>query len=183
MTELAYLTGLSPLFGRAMYYDDGEYGEGILSAFSFVQTKRNLLPYTQNYEPRAALEVLIELSTGDTIRFVGTHLDHKKDPKIRLDQCAEINKLYKKNDFPSILVGDLNAEPDSKEMMLLKTIWNDAAGKNLGATYPSDNPKIRIDYIMVKPVSKWKVLEYRIIQDEIASDHYAVFAELELQLN
>ncbi len=182
MTQLAYLTGLSPLFGRAMYYDDGEYGEGILSAFSFVQTKRNLLHYTQNHEPRVALEVLIELSTGDTIRFIGTHLDHTKNSMVRLNQCAEINKLYEENDYPSILVGDLNAEPGSEEMILLKTIWNDAAGNNLQATYPSDNPKIRIDYIMFKPKKRWKVLEYKIIQDKVASDHCAVFAELELQL-
>jgi len=182
MTELAYLTGLSPLFGRAMYYDDGEYGEGILSAFSFVQTKRNLLPYTQNHEPRAALEVLIELSTGDTIRFIGTHLDHTKNPMVRLNQCAEINKLYEENDYPSILVGDLNAEPGSEEINLLKTIWDDAAAKNSAATYPSENPRIRIDYIMFKPAHRWKVLEYKIIQDKIASDHCAVFVELELQL-
>ncbi|RLD81197.1 MAG: hypothetical protein DRJ10_06455 [Bacteroidetes bacterium] len=182
MTELAYLTGLSPLFGRAMYYDDGEYGEGILSAFSFVQTKRNLLPYTQNHEPRAALEVLIELSTGDTIRFIGTHLDHTKNPMVRLNQCAEINKLYEENDYPSILVGDLNAEPGSEEINLLKTIWDDAAAKNSAATYPSENPRIRIDYIMFKPAHRWKVLEYKIIQDKIVSDHCAVFVELELQL-
>ncbi|RLD78554.1 MAG: hypothetical protein DRJ07_13030 [Bacteroidetes bacterium] len=182
MTELAYLTGLSPLFGRAMYYDDGEYGEGILSAFSFVQTKRNLLPYTQNHEPRAALEVLIELSTGDTIRFIGTHLDHTKNPMVRLNQCAEINKLYEENDYPSILVGDLNAEPGSEEINLLKTIWDDAAAKNSAATYPSENPRIRIDYIMFKPAHRWKVLEYKIIQDKIVSDHCAFFVELELQL-
>ncbi|MEN8122601.1 MAG: endonuclease/exonuclease/phosphatase family protein [Bacteroidota bacterium] len=182
MTELAHLTGLSPLFGRAMYYDDGEYGEGILSDFSFIQTRRNLLPYSEGHEPRAALEVLIELATGDTVRFVGSHLDHTKDPGDRIDQCAEINRLFAKNDYPSILAGDLNAEPDSKEINLLKTIWNDAAGKNVEKTYPSDNPKIRIDYIMFKSANKWKVLEYKIIQDKVASDHCAVFAVLELQL-
>ncbi|OQY03292.1 MAG: hypothetical protein B6I20_05285, partial [Bacteroidetes bacterium 4572_117] len=181
ITELAHLTGLSPLFGRAMYYNGGEYGVGILSAFSFIQTKRKLLPYSKNHEPRAALEVLIELS-GDTIRFVATHLDHTKIPKDRINQCLEINKLYKKNDYPSILIGDLNAEADSKEINLLKTIWTDAAGNNMQATYPSNNPKKRIDYIMFKPESKWEILEYKIIQDKVASDHCAVFAILELQV-
>lgn len=38
-TELGKLTGMAPLFGKAMSYDDGEYGEGILSKYSFNQTK------------------------------------------------------------------------------------------------------------------------------------------------
>ena len=45
-TELGYLTGLAPLFGKAMKYDGGEYGEGILSKFSFNRTKNNPLPYS-----------------------------------------------------------------------------------------------------------------------------------------
>ena len=181
MTELGHLTGLSPLFGRAMYYDDGEYGEGILSRYSFVQTKRNLLPYSENHEPRAALEVLIKLPSGDTIRFVGTHLDHTEDPLDRINQCAEINKIYAKNDYPSILAGDLNATPNSKEINLLKTIWT-ISDKHSKATFPSSKPDRKVDYIMYRPKNQWKVIEHKTIQDEIASDHCAVFAILELSL-
>src|SRR5210317_504230 len=36
VTELGWRTKLSPIFGRAMPYDGGEYGEGILSRFSFI---------------------------------------------------------------------------------------------------------------------------------------------------
>ena len=35
VTELGWRTKMAPLYGRAMYYDDGEYGEGVLSKYSF----------------------------------------------------------------------------------------------------------------------------------------------------
>jgi len=39
VTELAFRTKLAPLFGKAMAYDDGEYGEGVLSRYSFLSTQ------------------------------------------------------------------------------------------------------------------------------------------------
>jgi len=39
--ELGMLTNLTPLFGKAMPYDGGEYGEGILSRYSFLNTKNH----------------------------------------------------------------------------------------------------------------------------------------------
>jgi endonuclease/exonuclease/phosphatase family metal-dependent hydrolase len=65
VTRLGYLTGMLPLFGRAMGYDGGEYGEGILSRFSFKKTRNNTLPHSPRKEPRAALEILVELPSGD----------------------------------------------------------------------------------------------------------------------
>ncbi|MDH3246905.1 MAG: endonuclease/exonuclease/phosphatase family protein, partial [Saprospiraceae bacterium] len=58
-TELGWRTKMIPLFGKAMNYDGGEYGEGILSKYTFIQTRNVPLPYTPGNEPRAALEVVI----------------------------------------------------------------------------------------------------------------------------
>ncbi len=146
-TELAKLTRLIPLFGRAMYYDDGEYGIGILSKYTFIKTQRHLLPYSKNHEPRVALEILLKLPTGDTVRFVGTHLDHTKKTTDRINQIKEINRLLSKNDFPTILAGDMNTNPTSLEFSLLKEQWTDSDTKENQKTYPSDKPERRIDYI------------------------------------
>jgi endonuclease/exonuclease/phosphatase family metal-dependent hydrolase len=43
-TELGQRSGLAPLFGRAMPFDGGAYGEGVLSKFSFLSTQNHLLP-------------------------------------------------------------------------------------------------------------------------------------------
>src|SRR5680860_45343 len=44
-TELGWRTKMAPIFARAMYYDGGEYGEGVLSKFSFLTTRNVALPY------------------------------------------------------------------------------------------------------------------------------------------
>jgi endonuclease/exonuclease/phosphatase family metal-dependent hydrolase len=51
VTELGWRTRLAPLFGRAMPYDGGEYGEGVLSRYSFVETRNWALPHGPDKEP------------------------------------------------------------------------------------------------------------------------------------
>jgi endonuclease/exonuclease/phosphatase family metal-dependent hydrolase len=179
-TRLGYLTGMQPLFGRAMEYDGGEYGEGILSRFSFQETKNNPLPHSTRHEPRAALEVLVELPSGDEIIFVGTHLDHTRDQTDRIAQARRINKLFKKTKKPTLLAGDLNATPESDPMKILFKFWTDASARDPQPTFPSSNPRRRIDYVLFRPVSRWKVLETRVIDEKIASDHCPLLVVLEL---
>ena len=45
--------------------------------------------------------------------------------------------------------------------------------KNPKFTFPSDKPNRKIDYVMLYPKSRWKVLKTEVIQDTIASDHCA----------
>jgi endonuclease/exonuclease/phosphatase family metal-dependent hydrolase len=96
VTELAQRTGLVPVFGRAMYFDGGEYGEGILSKFSIVQTRNVALPYDEGKEPRAALEVVVKINERDTIAFIGTHLDHTSS-ETRIPQVEKINEVFLQN--------------------------------------------------------------------------------------
>ncbi len=180
VTRLGYLTGMQPLFGRAMKYDGGEYGEGILSRFSFQETKNNPLPHSPRHEPRAALEVLLELPSGEEILFVGTHLDHTRDQTDRIAQARRINKLFKKRKRPILLAGDLNAVPESDPMRILFKHWTDACASNPQPTFPSSNPRRRIDYVLFRPASRWKVLEIRVIDEKIASDHCPLLVVLEL---
>jgi endonuclease/exonuclease/phosphatase family metal-dependent hydrolase len=181
VTELAIRTKMAPLFARAMPYDGGEYGEGILSKWSFVSSRNVPLPYTEGNEPRAAAEIVTVMPSGDTIAFVGTHFDHLKNGKDRLAQANKINEVFSMNKYPTILAGDLNAQPESLTIRLLKNIWTVSDQKDIPSpTMPSANPKSKIDYIMYKPQNKWKVLRTEVIQDEIASDHCAYLVTLEL---
>ncbi len=180
VTRLGYLTGMQALFGRAMEYDGGEYGEGILSRFSFQETKNNPLPHSPGHEPRAALEVLVELPLGDEIIFVGTHLDHTRDQTDRIVQARRINKLFKKTKKPTLLAGDLNATPESDPMKILSKFWADASASDPQPTFPSSNPRRRIDYVLFRPASRWKVLETRVIDEKVASDHCPLLVVLEL---
>ena len=180
VTRLGYLTDMLPLFGRAMEYDDGEYGEGILSRYSFRSSKNNPLPHSPGKEPRAALEILVELPSGDEIVFIGTHLDHTRDPSDRIAQAKRINKLFKKSQRPAILAGDLNATQDSEPMRILTKFWTDACAQRPEPTFPSSNPRKRIDYVLFHPANRWRVLETQVIDEKVASDHCPLLVVLEL---
>ncbi len=181
VTELAWRTKMAPLFARAMPYDGGEYGEGILSKWSFVSTRNVPLPYTPGNEPRAAAEIVTVLPSGDTIAFIGTHLDHLRDETDRKAQAKRINEVYSTNKYPTILAGDLNARPESKTISILKEIWAVSDIKiNPSPTFPSTDPKRKIDYVMYHPKERWRVLETKVIQDSIASDHCSYLVTLEL---
>lgn len=180
-TEIGWRTRMASIFGKAMSFDGGEYGEGILSRYSFIRTRNVALPYTSGNEPRTALEILVELPSGDTIAIVGTHLDHLKDEKDRIAQAARIVEVFSKNQYPTILAGDLNATPGSTPIKMLEKNWTASDDSNNPLpTYPSDNPKIKIDYVMFYPRHRWRAHKTEVIQDTIASDHCAYLVTLEL---
>jgi endonuclease/exonuclease/phosphatase family metal-dependent hydrolase len=181
VTELGWRTKMAPIFGKAMDFDGGEYGEGILSKFSFFSTRNVALPFTPGNEPRAALEVLTIIPSGDTIAFVGTHLDHLQDEKDRIAQAKKINEVFSENIYPTILAGDLNAVPGSTPINILEMLWTPSYNKdNPAPTFPSKEPRVKIDYVMFKPGVNWKVIDTRVIQDAIASDHCAYLVTLEI---
>lgn len=180
-TELGYRAKMASLFGRAMYYDGGEYGEAVLSKHSFIQSRNVPLPFSAGNEPRTALEVTLVLPSQDTISFVGTHLDHLRNESDRVSQAKKINLAFKDNPFPTILAGDLNAQPGSTPINILEEEWIATYDKESPApTFSSANPKIKIDYVMYAPSSRWRVLETKVIADSVASDHCAYLVTLEL---
>lgn len=176
--ELGLRTNLAPLFGRAMLFDGGEYGEGILSRNSFLSSRNHALPSGEGKEPRSALEVRLVMKSGDTIAFVGTHFDHTGDVD-RINQAAELRDILAGVDLPVLLAGDLNATPESRTMEILFSDLK-PSDKDFAPTIPSDGPRVKIDYILYGPPERWRVLESRVICDSVASDHCALLSVLEL---
>jgi len=178
--ELSKRTGMNGVFGKAMDYAGGGYGEAVLSGYPVLDTKNNPLPHSAKAEPRTALEVQIELPSGVKIAFVGTHLDHQREKSTRMKQASRIKELYENYDLPIVLAGDLNAVPGSDPINLLSGQWSYAAQDDPQPTFPSVRPRRKIDYIMYKPKDRWKVVEVRVIDEKVASDHCPVFSVLEL---
>ncbi len=179
-TELGWRTKMAPLFGRAMPYSGGEYGEAILSKWSFISSRNIALPCLPGKEPRAALMVTTVTDFGDTISFVATHLDHE-GPKSRIMQVEKINKVLANNRYPSILAGDLNDIPGSEVINILERHWTPTYDRyNLDFTYPSTTPNRKIDYVMYSPKERWQVVKTEVICDSIATDHCVYLVELKL---
>jgi len=187
--ELGRLTGMRVSFGRAIDYEGGQYGQAILSRVPLEDFKLHVLPGDPQREQRAAVASHVRPWGGKRprVRFVGTHLHHL-DETDRLAQAAEINKLFTGDETPTILLGDMNARPDSRTMGTLLAQWQDAsanggADRTPGNTFPAGAPDRRIDYILLRPGGAWRVVEARVVEEPVASDHRPVAATLEWRGN
>jgi endonuclease/exonuclease/phosphatase family metal-dependent hydrolase len=47
-------------------------------------------------------------------------------------------------------------------------------------TFPSGEPVKWIDYVLVRPADRWEVVEVRVIEERVASDHRPLLAVLRL---
>ena len=178
--ELGRLTGLHAIFGIAMNFDDGQYGETVLSRHPVTTSKVHPLPCGTNSEPRCALEVHVSWPMGANLIFIATHLDQLDAPTNRIAQARAMVKLCARNDqTPMILAGDMNAQPDSQPIRILTETWFDTGLGHVLHTFPAADPKEQIDHVFVKPAAWWRVLEIRTIEEKVASDHYPLFVVLE----
>lgn len=147
-TELGWRAKMAPLFGRAMPYDGGEYGEGLLSKYNILSSKNVALPHSPDNEPRAALNISTILPSGDTVAFVGTHLEHQEESFDRINQAKAVNDAFLPTDLPIILAGDLKDMPGSAAIQIFESMWKASYYlKGPQPTFPSDSPKIKIDYV------------------------------------
>lgn len=175
--ELARLTGLQARFGKAIEFQGGGYGQAVLSRFPIGEATVHTLPGLPEREKRIAFQV--RLSTdGHDLTFVTTHLDHQLASE-REQQVSKLNELFASNDRPTILAGDMNATPDSKELAVLATKWIDATASKRLHTIPVDKPTRQIDYVLFRPANRFRLVSAKVIDESTASDHRPVLVVLE----
>lgn len=180
--ELGKLTGMYYYFGKAMNYDGGGYGEAILSRLPIISITTLALPIQpdKKREPRAAIEAVVEIAKGKTIKFIATHLDHLEDETDRLMQTQFLADRYSNEAIPFIISGDLNALPDSKAMQILyKVATQPAKDKNI-LTFPADVPVKKIDYFLLSKNYKWQCTKFDVPEEKHLSDHRPVLMELRI---
>lgn len=148
INELAQVTGLFGLYGKALDYSGGYYGVGLLSRYPILSSERILLPNPENKEQRVLLEAQIELPGKKIITVLSTHLEHSS-ATTRLAQVEFIKDHVNKINTPVILGGDLNAPPNSKEISEGLSQWG-KPDKEL-FTSPAKAPRRQIDYVMGFP--------------------------------
>jgi endonuclease/exonuclease/phosphatase family metal-dependent hydrolase len=180
MQELAGKTGMTGYFGKAMDYDGGGYGEGLLSRHP-GKTTLVPLPSPSGGEPRALLYLQAVLPGGKQVLFGGTHLCHQFSNN-RLAQVGQINKALGNAGLPAIVCGDFNATPSDTAYGQMRQQWLDAAtaGGQPQNTFSFDRPKSRIDYAFLSKNARWKVKKATVLPVGY-SDHMPVLFELELE--
>lgn len=176
--ELAHLTNMHvAVFAEAIPYAGGSYGDAILSRWPVVERATILLPAAPNHEKRVAVIVVVEEpSTGQRIRFVATHLDHTQNPADRIWQVQELNKALLPATMPTLLVGDLNAQPESQPMQQLFDAGWIAADAALQPTFPSAAANKKIDWFLRAPGHSDSMINYRVLNAPLASDHCPIVA-------
>ncbi len=176
--KLSELTGMDYFFSKGIDLEKGFYGTLILSKHKIVGKRRYDLPMPVKSENRSLAIVDVELPGGKTISLANTHLDLKEENRIaQAEFINELGELYSK---PLILVGDLNAKPESKPIQILEEYFERNKISNQ-PTSPNVNTKNEIDYIMVLKNVDFNWRSYRVIQEEYASDHLPLFAEIEFK--
>lgn len=169
---LAETTGMFGIYGKSINYKGGYYGIGLLSRYPIVRSERILLPNDGKAEQRSILLADVELPSGSIVTVASTHLE-VSSAELRLSQVRFINRLVKKNRYPVVLAGDMNAEPDSREMEELRRSWMDCTDRSL--TFSTRNPSIKIDYIYARPAGSIELLDTeRITRYPGLSDHFPV---------
>lgn len=174
--ELGKLTGMYVFFSKTLNYQDGAYGDAILSRFPILEHESIPLPMPdKSGEARAVAIITVKTPTGTKLQFASTHLDIESN---RMDQIKKLNGLSKNSSLPLIMAGDFNATPDSKEMQVFRQEFLLLCKGSCPFTAPSDHPARTIDYITFNPLAakSFHVLSYSIINHTLASDHLPVVA-------
>lgn len=176
--SLAALTSMEGYFGKAIDYDGGGYGEGLLSNESLTPQKV-MLPIPEGGEKRTLLFAETHTKSGHPFIFAGTHLCHRYEGN-RIAQVRAINKYFLDNEKPVIIGGDFNFTSDTRTHRLMQDWWADASlqfQKTPDLTYSAKKPERRIDYMFLSRNTNWEILYVKTI-DVDYSDHLPVVAKV-----
>ncbi|MBR2296367.1 MAG: endonuclease/exonuclease/phosphatase family protein [Clostridia bacterium] len=163
-------------FAKACELDnEGTYGNGFLSRYKIVEARTILIPdpepraYNGYYETRCILKARLENGYTVLVVHFGLNPDEQKNAVKTILEHLENEKC--------ILMGDFNITPDNPLLAPIKERMRDTS---IGfcenkPSFPSDKPKIKIDYIFVSPDIEVVSAD---IPKIIASDHRPHIAEI-----
>ena len=182
--ELARLTKMHGVFGAAMPYGGGEYGDAVLSRRAILKSRVVPLPWTKGNqrEPRCAVSARVDVPGAGTIEFISTHWDHTRDASDRAAQAEAVNAAWRDAGVNTILAGDFNCVAGSAPLEVIGREWTLVSGGDPATpTCCGNNLRVNIDHVFVKSSPQWRVIEHRVIDEPIASDHRPVLVKLQLR--
>ena len=165
------------VFGASMRFQGGGYGNAVLVNGTVLGSRIFPIGASEGMEPRSILMVEMRpYRCSLDLAFLSTHFDHKSEE----DRMAGAGVANLPIGLPAILAGDLNAPPDD---LVLGTLMQQWASATKGPTYltsPAEAPKTQIDYVLFRPAKRWTVVEAKVVDEAVASDHRPLLAVLKL---
>ena len=190
---LAAAADLRCVYAPAVGFRDGHEGLALLSRLPIARHEARELPHATAIERRILLSA--ELGLGDRTLWVHTtHLNYRlQHGRQREDQVMAIDAAIAQHaSEPQVLMGDLNARPESDEIRWLcglatlggrRTLYQDAWALRhpgeAGWTWASANPYTkplaflqpdrRLDYVLVTPErrdGRGRIVDCRIVFEQ-----------------
>lgn len=168
--EIAKLSGYHGYFMRTVPHTGGGYGIAMLSKQPALSVTKIPLPCRS--EPRGFL--LVEF---DKYYYACTHFSlHKED---RAASVEIIREVLSKLDKPVFIAGDLNARPQSSEMLAFKEFVTVLNNENQ-YTFNAQNPQLCIDYILCYGATATTLKSF-VDYDNLASDHLPLYVDVKFK--
>lgn len=172
-------------FAEAIKLEPGPYGNGLLTPYPILETEVVLLkspPKTHPgyYEDRCILKALIDTPEGK-IHFMTCHFGlQPEEEALAAEVICKVLDEDKKNDLPTVLMGDFNVTPDNPVLDPIRErlVDTDAFCEGPHLSFPTDKPNMKIDYIFV---SKHFKVTSCVVPAVVAADHLPVVAEITLK--
>lgn len=169
--------GLPHVFAPAA---DEVWGNALLSRYPVSELRIERLPRGGAPMMRSQLVAVIDVAEGQQLAVVGTHLSHvDSQGDTRLPQARAVAGTVarlRERSLPTVVLGDLNAEPGSPELATFDPFVRTAL-PSTAATWPSWDPVERIDHVLISDDLVARDLS---VPDSLASDHLPVVVTLEL---
>ena len=172
---LGDMTEMHSYFGKAINYQGGKYGIGILSREKAEKTYNYALP---GNEKRTVL-----VAEFPNFIVMSTHLD--LEAKYRLESIKIITQKARSFDKETFIAGDFNEGDFSSDVFSeLKKDWKLVSVTD--NTCPTGNPDKSIDFVLTlkreskdtyKPSKSAVVYSLPNVNVSVASDHYPVFCD------
>ncbi len=156
------------------------YGNAIISRYPIISAETIMIPdpeikkYDGYYETRCLLKATIDVRNG--LNVLVSHFGLNPDEHENAVETV-VSNIPKEH---CVLMGDFNMEPDNQILNPIMQSLQDTAKvfSTYKLSFPSDTPKVKIDYIFV---SKDLKVEYADIPEIISSDHRPHVATIELE--
>ena len=178
---LAEKLGFHYYFAQATKLEKGKYpyGNGIISRYPILQAETVIIPDPEvrtgkrYYETRCLLKAKIDV--GEGLNVLVTHFGLNADEQENAVNTVIANLPEEKG----ILMGDFNVRPENERIIPIRERLYDTAElfDEPKGSWPSDNPRGKIDYIFTTKDIKVRSADIPAI---VSSDHRPHVATIEL---
>jgi endonuclease/exonuclease/phosphatase family metal-dependent hydrolase len=179
--ELAKATDMHFVFGKAIEFEGGEFGNAVLSRWPIAFSKVNPIPGVDRGEQRSLLVTDIDLPDRDwNLTLLTTQFDHRSRDRARIraaEYVTEFTDLLASE--PALFGVDLQSELDSEAGGRLERAWN-VANAQFVPTTPANEPAKQWHFVMYRPAERFRVVEVKVLEEASASHHRPVLATLEI---